>query len=110
MPPFAERVERLCSVLGATTQGDLAVVLGVSQSAVSRALQRNKIPAAWLLIATINHGINPRYITGESVSKYVQEVVGNSKPPRIQMALKDVSDAALLSELQRRLSAGSLKK
>ena len=69
---FVEVYDRLCLVLKAKTQAEVAKSLGIRQSTVSRAVQMKLIPDSWLLKILKNFRINPEWLLhGDSEKKYL---------------------------------------
>ena len=59
---FEHQMERLMQATATRTQVDLADFLGISQSSVSDARRRGKIPAEWLLTIMRAKGVLPEWI------------------------------------------------
>lgn len=57
---------RMIRAVGAKNQSELGKVLGVSQTSISEAKRKGKVPAEWFLRLGAEKGINPNWLlTGE---------------------------------------------
>lgn len=54
--------DRIFLVTGCRSQARLAEVLDISQSNVSAAISRNKVPAEWLILLLRLYGVHPDWI------------------------------------------------
>lgn len=69
---FWEVWRRLLWAFGVATQYQIADKLGITQQAVNTCLQRQQIPAGWLLSAAVNYSLNPMWIIwGDKYKKFL---------------------------------------
>ena len=59
---FHAAMTRIKDATGATTQEQLAEILGIRQSSISDAKRRGSIPADWLLKLFRQFGLNPEWV------------------------------------------------
>ena len=108
---FSEQMARIRRVTGTRTQLELAEFLGVSQSAVSDAVRRGRVPAEWLVTLVRARNVSPEWVlTGGGPCRMtlpgqyeVPEEAGERR--EAEAALRRASSRALTEELLRRIAA-----
>ena len=70
---FESVLARIAETTGATTQEQLAELLGVRQPSVSDAKRRDRIPAGWLLTLLRKFRLNPDWMLTGLGARYLTE-------------------------------------
>lgn len=66
-------LDRMIGAIGGKTQGDLGKILGISQTSISLAKRKGKVPPEWFLKLCTEKGLNPNWLlTGQGLM-YIPE-------------------------------------
>lgn len=99
---FFESLQRTFEVANCNTQDELALFLGVRQSAISDARRKKAIPCEWLLKLLTNHHINPEWILTGDAPRFIRPSC--CRPDVYSLnPLKEVPTRHLLDELRERM-------
>lgn len=61
-------LDRMIGAIGGKTQGDLGKILGISQTSISLAKRKGKVPPEWFLKLSTEKGLNPNWLlTGQGL-------------------------------------------
>ena len=107
---FDEQMARMQRIAKTRTQQELAEFLGTSQSSVSDAKRRQKIPADWLILLLRLKSVHPEWILTGRGQQYIQkqartyddEHTTRKKAEQAQV-LQKISSETLVEELLRRI-------
>lgn len=115
---FIEQMERIKQATNTRTQIELAEFLGISQSSVSDAGRRGRIPAEWLVTILRIRGVLPEWIlTGHgpcyltvpaAQGEYESSDTAEERRAKTE-ALQKLSSKDLADELLRRIAASNVQ-
>ena len=107
---FDEQMARMQRIAKTRTQQELAEFLGTSQSSVSDAKRRQKIPADWLIILLRLRNVHPEWILTGRGPQYIQKQARayddehtTRKKAEQAHVLQKISSETLVEELLRRI-------
>lgn len=55
-------LDRMIRAIGGKTQGDLGKILGISQTSISEAKRKGKVPPEWFLKLCVEKKLNPNWL------------------------------------------------
>lgn len=55
-------LDRMIRAIGGKTQGDLGKILGISQTSISEAKRKGKVPPEWFLKLSVEKKLNPNWL------------------------------------------------
>jgi len=84
---FHEQLDRIRCVTDADTQNELALILGVDLSEVTKAQRNGKIPSHWLAILLVDEYVLPEWILTGQGPCYADELQIRYENPGADAAL-----------------------
>lgn len=95
-------LQRIGTLVGGSTQVEIANALGVRQSSVSDAKKRGSVPAEWQITLLRRYGVNPDWLLSGEEPKYL--TTAESGEIRRAPDISKLGTDSLVNELSRRLS------
>ncbi len=111
---FEAMLARIHEATGTHTQLELAILLGVRQSAISDARRGARIPEEWLLSLLRTHRINPDWILGGILPVYLRggaalEEATCAECPGLQLLEQALEHMRLCARTSSRRQPGSAR-